>query len=107
MPKMTIEYLILPNATCGNCDQRKEIIAGIEYCEAFNDTISQWKTRGNLPACKEFLAKENIKTDCQDCVHFWCKTSFGELEPRCANNIEQHGKMYNYYSLNCKSKEQV
>jgi hypothetical protein len=106
MAKKIVEYEVEKYGNCWNCECLKELkqYKLSHICLAFEKEIVNSE---QCQACKDFLAQEASKIDCQDCIHFWCKTSFGELEPRCAKDIEQYGEMYNWYSLNCKAKEQV
>jgi len=110
MAKKKAEYEIPGDGDCSKCET---IYLGnlVHDCLPFynknNPAITgDEKNWTQLQQCKDFLAIESNKIDCQDCINFWCKTSFGELEPRCAKDIEQYGEIYNWYAINCKFKEE-
>jgi hypothetical protein len=60
MAKKIVEYEINNDGDCNNCNSCT-VICGINYCNAFNDVMFYVGSRGNLPACKDFLAAEASK----------------------------------------------
>jgi len=60
MPELTVKFKINKDGNCNECNSCTAI-CGINYCNAFSDVMFYVGTRGNLPACKEFLQKESSK----------------------------------------------
>jgi hypothetical protein len=108
MAKKIVEYEIEPN---GNCEDCKAEYAGI--CCAFHSMVRRsyvGKNESNkqqCALCKDFLAAEASKVYCDGCIHSADYYRAHENGCGCELGYKTEYSTNGWYSLNCKSKEQV
>lgn len=100
----TVIFEIEPSGNCIDCPSRR-VLQWHTFCMAFGWNLHIPGVKQCVP-CKDYLAEQKSRVYCDGCGHFWAKTMFGELEPRCAMDHEQEGEICNYYSNNCQDRSE-